>query len=69
MEVLHLSISKRRINNSSSSSYAKLHGRSVDNSWGSLDRLRLSSCYNMRISIDEIAASPAVEGGAQAISP
>jgi hypothetical protein len=52
MEVLQLSVSKRRLNNSSSSNSrsAKLHSRSVDNSRRrSPGKLRLSSCCNLRI--------------------
>jgi hypothetical protein len=49
MEVLQLSVSKRRLNNSSSRS-AKLHSRSVDNNRRrSLSKLRLSSSCNLRI--------------------
>jgi hypothetical protein len=49
MEVLQLSVSKRRLNNSSRS--AKLHSRSVDNSRRrSPGKLRLSSSCNLRIS-------------------
>jgi hypothetical protein len=52
MEVLQLSVSKRRLNNSSSSSRsAKLHRRSVDNSQRrSPGKLRLSSNCNLMIS-------------------
>jgi hypothetical protein len=49
MEVLQLSVSKRRLNSSSNRS-AKLHSRSVDNNWRrSLGKLRLSSSCNLRI--------------------
>jgi hypothetical protein len=49
MEVLQLSVSKRRLNNSSSRS-AKLRSRSVDNSRRrSPGKLRLSSSCNLRI--------------------
>jgi hypothetical protein len=49
MEVLQLSVSKRRLNSSSSIS-AKLHGRSVDNNQRrSPGKLRLSSSCNLRI--------------------
>jgi hypothetical protein len=49
MEVLQLSVSKRRLNSSSSRS-AKLHSRSVDNNWRrSPGKLRLSSNCNLRI--------------------
>jgi hypothetical protein len=49
MEVLQLSVSKRRLNNSSSRS-AKLQSRSVDNNWRrSPGKLRLSSSCNLRI--------------------
>jgi hypothetical protein len=48
MEVLQLSVSKRRLNSSRS---AKLRSESVDNSKRrSLGKLRLSSNYNLRIS-------------------
>jgi hypothetical protein len=48
MEVLQLSVSKRRLN--SNSRLAKLHGRSVDSSRRrSPGKLRLSSSCNMRI--------------------
>jgi hypothetical protein len=51
MEVLQLSVSKRRRNsNSSSSRSAKLHSRSVDNSRRSPGKLHLSSNCDMRIS-------------------
>jgi hypothetical protein len=51
MEVLQLSVSKRRLNSSSSiSRSAKLHSRSIDNSWRSPDKLRLIRSCNMRIS-------------------
>jgi hypothetical protein len=49
MEVLQLSVSKRRLTSSSSRS-AKLCRRSVDNSRRSPGKLRLSSCCIMRIS-------------------
>jgi hypothetical protein len=51
MEVLQLSISKRRLNSSSSSSRsAKLRGRSVDNSQKRIPgKLRLSSNCSLRI--------------------
>jgi hypothetical protein len=51
MEVMELSVSKRRLNSSCSSSIsAKLHSRSVDNNRGrSLGELRLSSSCNLRI--------------------
>jgi hypothetical protein len=49
MEVLQLSVSKRRLNSSSSSRIAKLRSRSVDNSRRSPSKLRLSSSC-MRIS-------------------
>jgi hypothetical protein len=47
MEVLQLSVSKRRLNSSSSSRLAKLHNRSIDNNQRrSPGKLRLSSnCY------------------------
>jgi hypothetical protein len=49
MEVLQLSVSKRRLNSSSRRS-AKLRSRSVDNNWRrSPGKLRLSSSYNLRI--------------------
>jgi hypothetical protein len=48
MEVLQLSVSKRRLNSSSSRS-AKLHSRSIDNNRRSPDKLRLSSSCNLRI--------------------
>jgi hypothetical protein len=49
MEVLQLSVSKRRLNSSSSIS-AKLHGRSIDNNQRrSPGKLRLSSSCNLRI--------------------
>jgi hypothetical protein len=48
MEVLQLSVSKRRLNSSSRS--AKLPSRSVDNNWRrSPDKLLLSSSCNLRI--------------------
>jgi hypothetical protein len=50
MEVLQLSVSKRRLNSSSRSRSAKLHNRSIDNSWRrSPGKLRLSSSCNLRI--------------------
>jgi hypothetical protein len=50
MEVLQLSVSKRRLNNSSISRSAKLYSKSVDNSQRrSLGKLRLSSSCNLRI--------------------
>jgi hypothetical protein len=49
MEVLQLSVSKRRLNSSSSSRSAKLRSKSVDNNRRSLGKLRLSSSYNLRI--------------------
>jgi hypothetical protein len=50
MEVLQLSISKRRLNSSSSSRSAKLCSRSIDNNRRrSLGKLRLSSSCNLRI--------------------
>jgi hypothetical protein len=70
MEVLQLSVSKRRLN--SSSRLAKLRSRSVDNSWRrSLGKLRLSSSCNLRIINRRKTASPAegastAAGGAQA---
>jgi hypothetical protein len=49
MEVMQLSVSKRRLNSSSSTS-AKLHSRSVDNKQRrSPGKLRLSSSCNLRI--------------------
>jgi hypothetical protein len=49
MEVLQLSVSKRRLNSSSNRS-EKLHSRSVDNNRRrSLGKLRLSSSCNLRI--------------------
>jgi hypothetical protein len=49
MEVLQISVSKRRLNSSSSRS-AKLHSRSVDNNRRrSPGKLRLSSSCNLRI--------------------
>jgi hypothetical protein len=51
MEVLQLSVSKRRLNISNSSRSAKLRSRSVDNNWRrSLGKLLLSSNCNTRIS-------------------
>jgi hypothetical protein len=48
MEVLQLSVSKRRLNSSSKS--AKLRSRSVDNNQRrSPGKLHLSSCCNLRI--------------------
>jgi hypothetical protein len=50
MEVLQLSVSKRRLNSSSSSKSAKLHSRSVDNNRRrSPGKLHLSSTCNLRI--------------------
>jgi hypothetical protein len=50
MEVLQLSVSKRRLNSSSSSRSAKLRSRSVDNNRRrSPGKLRLSSSCNLRI--------------------
>jgi hypothetical protein len=50
MEVLQLSVSKRRLNNSSSSRSAKLHSKSVDNRRRRTpDKLFLSSSCNLRI--------------------
>jgi hypothetical protein len=50
MEVLQLSVSKRRLNSSSSRRSAKLHNRSVDNNRGrSPGKLRLSRSCNFRI--------------------
>jgi hypothetical protein len=50
MEVLQLSVSKGRLNSSSSSRSAKLHNRSVDNNQRrSPSKLCLSSSYNLRI--------------------
>jgi hypothetical protein len=50
MDVLQLSVNKKRLNSSSSSKSAKLHSRSVDNNWRrSLGKLRLSSSWNLRI--------------------
>jgi hypothetical protein len=51
MEVLQLSVNKRRLNNSTSNSRsAKLHSRSVDNNRRrSPGKLRLSSSCNLRI--------------------
>jgi hypothetical protein len=49
MEVLQLSVSKRRLNSSSSRS-AKLRSRSIDNNWRrSPDKLCISSNCNLRI--------------------
>jgi hypothetical protein len=50
MEVQQLSVSKRRLNSSSSSRSAKIRSRSVDNSRRSPGKLRLSSSCNLRIS-------------------
>jgi hypothetical protein len=50
MEVLQLTVSKRRLNSSSNNISAKLHSRSVGNSRRSPSKLRLSSSCNMRIS-------------------
>jgi hypothetical protein len=47
MEVLQLSVSKRRL--SSSNKSAKLHSRSVDDSMRSLGKLHRSSSCNMRM--------------------
>jgi hypothetical protein len=50
MEVLQLSVSKRRLNSSSSSRFAKLRSMSVDNNRRrSQSKLHLSSSYNLRI--------------------
>jgi hypothetical protein len=50
MQVLQLSVSKRRLNSSSSSRLAKLRSRSVDNNRRrSPGKLRLSSSCNLRI--------------------
>jgi hypothetical protein len=50
MEVLQLSVNKRRLNSSSSSRSAKLPSRSVNNNWRrSPGKLRLSSSCNLRI--------------------
>jgi hypothetical protein len=51
MVVLQLSVSKRRLNNScSSSKSAKLHNRSINNNRrGSPGKLRLSNSCNLRI--------------------
>jgi hypothetical protein len=50
MEVVQLSVSKRRLNNSSSNRSAKLCSRSIDkNRRRSPDKLHLSSSYNLRI--------------------
>jgi hypothetical protein len=49
MELMKLSVSKRRLNSNSKS--AKLHSKSVDNSRRrSLGKLHLSSSCNLRIS-------------------
>jgi hypothetical protein len=73
MEVLQLSVSKRRLNSSSSSSRsAKLHSRSVDNSRRkSPGKLHLSRSCNLRISNrrnNSLSATGAsiIAGGAQA---
>jgi hypothetical protein len=51
MEVLQLSVSKRRLNSNSSSGSAKLHNKSVNNNRKrSPGKLRLSSSCYMRIS-------------------
>jgi hypothetical protein len=50
MEVLQFSVSKRRLNNSSTSRSALVHSRSIDNSRRSPDKLYLSSSCNMWIS-------------------
>jgi hypothetical protein len=50
MEVLQLSVNKRRLNSSSSNRSPKLGSRSVDNSRRrSSGKLRLSSNFNLRI--------------------
>jgi hypothetical protein len=50
MEVLQLSVSKRRLNSSSSGRSAKLRSRSVDNNRRrSPGKLRLSNSCNLRI--------------------
>jgi hypothetical protein len=50
MEVLQLSVSKRRLNSSSGSKSTKLRSRSVDNNRRkSPDKVRLSSSCNLRI--------------------
>jgi hypothetical protein len=50
MEVLQLSVSKRRLNSSSSSRLAKLHSRSIDNNQRrSPGKFLLSSSCNLRI--------------------
>jgi hypothetical protein len=73
MEVLQLSVTKKKLNSSSRSSRsAKLHSRSVDNSRRrSLSKLRLSSCCNLRIinrrnSNLSTAGASTTAGGAQA---
>jgi hypothetical protein len=48
MEVLQLSVSKRRLNSSSSRS-AKLHNKSVDNRRRSPGKCHLSSSCNLRM--------------------
>jgi hypothetical protein len=50
MDVLQLSVNKRRLNCISNNKTAKLHSRRIDNSRRSLGKLRLSICCNMRIS-------------------
>jgi hypothetical protein len=50
MEVLQLSVSKRRLNSNNNSILTKLHSWSVDNSRKSPSKLCLSSSCNMRIS-------------------
>jgi hypothetical protein len=58
MEVLQLSVSKRRLNSSSSSRSAKLRSRNVDNNKRrSPGKLRLSSSCNLRIINSKTAAS------------
>jgi hypothetical protein len=50
MEVLQLSVSKRRLNSSSSNRLTKIHSRSVNNSQrSSPSKLRLSSICNLMI--------------------
>jgi hypothetical protein len=73
MEVLQLSVTKKKLNSSSRSSRsAKLHSRSVDNSRRrSPGKLRLSSSCNMRIinrrnSNLSAAGASTTAGGAQA---
>jgi hypothetical protein len=68
MEVLQLSVSKRRLKNSSNRS-TKLHSRSVDNSWRrSPGKLRLKSSCNLRRSpvASPVAGASTTAGGAQA---